>query len=224
MSITLVLVIITCIISISGFTRPQVIDELIFNPYVTDVRKQYYRFITHGFIHADPGHLIFNMIAFYSFGTTLEKLFTFDCIFGQWGKLLFLLLYFTGLIVASLPDFFRHRHNPSYRSLGASGAVSAIIFSFIIFLPQTPIGVIFLPLRVPGYVFGLIYLAVSAYLDRRGGGRINHSAHFWGAAYGIVFTLVSCQLLATGFNVYENFMGQLHSSVDGFVIPCDFDQ
>ena len=223
MSITLIIVIITCIISITGFTRPRVIDDLIFYPPAVKHGRQYYRFISHGFIHADAGHLIFNMIALYSFGENLEQIFGFECIFGHWGKLVFLLLYFTALIMASLPDFFKHGDNHGFRSLGASGAVSAIIFSSIIFLPQAKIGIFFLP-GVPGYVFGVLYLIVSAYLDRRGGGRTNHAAHFWGAAYGIVFTLVMCQLLSNGFNVYENFVNQIRSSGNELVIPCDFDR
>jgi membrane associated rhomboid family serine protease len=224
MSITLVLVVLTCLVSIGGFSRPAIIEDLIFYPPAIKHRRQYYRFITHGFIHADPGHLIFNMIALYSFGTNLEDLFSFSCIFAGWGKLLYVLLYFSALVVASLPDYFKYRDSDHFRSLGASGAVSAIIFSTIIFLPQTHIGFIFLPVGIPGYVFGFLYLIISAYLSRRGGGRVNHGAHFWGAAYGILFTLLACQAMAIGFDVYENFMLQLHSSTDVTIIPCDLDR
>lgn len=220
-SITLVLVIITSLVSISAFSQPKVMDDLIFyGPAIQ--RRQYYRFITHGFIHADLPHLIFNMIALYSFGVNLEKVFSFECIFSEKGKLLYLLLYFGALVVASLPDYFRHRNNYHYMSLGASGAVSAVIFATIVFFPQSPIGIIFLPVDIPGYLFGLFYLGISVYLDRRGDSRINHSAHFWGAAFGIVFTLVFCQLFAKGFDVYENFTHQLKNSADGLVIPCDY--
>jgi membrane associated rhomboid family serine protease len=92
----------------------------------------------------------------------------------------------------------------------------------IVFFPQSPIGLIFLPIQIPGYIFAIIYLAVSVYLDKRGGSNINHSAHFWGAAYGIVFTLIFCRLFAGDFDVYDNFMAQLKQS-DDLVLICDFD-
>ena len=220
-TITLSFVIITCLISISAFNRQNMIDDLIFYPPAISKRKQFYRFISHGFIHADVMHLAFNMIAFYSFGQGLEKVFNFSCVFGNYGKLFYLLLYFSALIVASLPDYIKYRDSYHFRSLGASGAVSAVIFSMIIFFPQSPIGLIFLPLRIPGYIFAIIYLGITVYLDRRGGSRINHSAHFWGAAYGIVFTLVFCELFASNFDVYDNFMTQLRSTSEDLVLICN---
>lgn len=217
--ITVVIVIITALISIGGFSNQKIIDDLIFYPPAVKYR-QYYRFISHGFIHGDVVHLIFNMIALYSFGRHLEKIFAFDCVFGQMGKIFYLLLYLSALVIASLPDYFRYKDVYHFRSLGASGAVSAIIFSMIIFFPQTPVGLIFLPIQVPGYIFAVLYLAISVFLDRRGGSNINHSAHFWGAAYGIVFTLVFCKLFAHSFDVYDNFMIQLRSKSDDFVLIC----
>jgi membrane associated rhomboid family serine protease len=218
-SITLVIVIITCLVSIGGFSQQKLIDDLIFYPPAIN-RRQQYRFITHGFIHGDAGHLIFNMIALYSFGETVEKIFTFPCLFAESGRLFFLLFYFSALIFASLPDYFRYRDSFHFKSLGASGAVSAIIFAGIVFYPQLPINILFIPIDIPGYIFAILYLAVSAYLDRRGGGRINHSAHFWGAAYGIIFCLIFCQLYA-GFNLYENFLRQIHSMSRLLPIICD---
>jgi membrane associated rhomboid family serine protease len=218
--ITIVIIIITCLVSIGGFSNKNMIDDLIFYPPAIR-RRQYYRFISHGFIHADIAHLAFNMIALYSFGDPLETVLSFDCVFGKLGPLAYLLLYFTALIVASLPDYFRYRNAHHFRSLGASGAVSAIIFSMLIFFPQTPVGLIFLPLRIPGYIFAIIYLGVTVYLDRKGGSHINHSAHFWGAAYGIVFTLLACKLFANSFDLYTNFMIQLKSSSADFTLICN---
>lgn len=208
-SVTLVLVIITAIVSITGFSRQNVIDELIFYPPAIHYRKQFYRFITHGFIHADPMHLIFNMIALYSFGENLEEIFRFEPVFGQWGGVVYFLLYFMGLIFASLPDYFKYRDATQFRSLGASGAVSAIIFSMVLFDPQMGIGFFFIPVPIPGWLFAILYLGITAYLDKRGGSRINHSAHFWGAAFGIVFTLISCQLFANDFSLIPHFLKQL---------------
>lgn len=224
LDITTTIVIITALVSIGGFSNQKMVDDLIFYPPAIS-RKQYYRFITHGFIHADVAHLAFNMLALYSFGGVLEKVFSLSCLFGSKGKLFFLLLYITGLIAASLPDYFRYRDSYHFRSLGASGAVSAIIFSSIVFFPNSPIGLVFIPsLQIPGYIFAILYLAISVYLDKRGGGNINHSAHFWGAAYGVVFTLVFCSVFATGFDVYDNFLKQIHSMGNVLPLECDFDK
>jgi membrane associated rhomboid family serine protease len=220
-TITIAIVIITCLVSFTGFTQPKVIDDLIFYPPAVSERRQYYRFISHGFIHADVLHLVFNMIALYSFGTIVEKVFTFSCIFDKNGKLFYLLLYFTALIIASLPDYFKFKDAYHFRSLGASGAVSAVIFSSIIFTPQSGISLFMLPIPIPGFIFGILYLGFSFYLDRRGGGKINHSAHFWGAAYGVIFTLVCCQLFSHGFDVYDNFMQQIHSLQRILPIVCN---
>jgi membrane associated rhomboid family serine protease len=194
-------------------------DDLIFYPPAVS-QGQFYRFFSHGFIHADIGHLAFNMLALWSFGEGLERVFSFGCVFDKWGRLLYLLLYFSALFMASFPDYLKHRNSYHWRSLGASGAVSAIIFSMIVFFPQTPIGIIFLPIRIPGWIFGLLYLGISAYLDKRGGGNINHSAHFWGAAYGVVFTILLCVFFADSFDVLENFKTQLQSSGNSLVLLC----
>jgi len=219
-SITLILVIITVLVSIGAFNNRQIMDDLIFYPPAVSKRGQFYRFITHGFIHADVMHLAFNMLALYSFGEGLEKVMSFNCVFGKMGKIYFLLLYFTALIVASLPDYIRYKDSYHFRSLGASGAVSAIVFSMIIFFPQMKVSLFFLP-GIPGYIFAILYLGISVYLDKRGESKINHSAHFWGAAYGIVFTLVLCQLAASNFDVYSNFMEQFKSSSENLVLICE---
>ena len=207
-SITLIIVIITSIISISGFNNQKVIDDLIFYPpYVK--RGQIYRFVTHGLIHADVAHLIFNMLALYSFGEALEKIFASPVIFGSSGKILYLLLYITGLVVASVPDFFKHKDNFYYRSLGASGAVSAVIFSAILFSPNTGIGLIFLPgLNIPGYIFAIIYLVISTILAKRGKDNIGHTAHITGAIYGLVFTYIATKVL-TNFDILDWFWKQV---------------
>jgi membrane associated rhomboid family serine protease len=210
-SITLSIIIVTCLVSINGFSNQKTIDDLIFYPPAINRRKQFYRFITHGFIHADVMHLAFNMMALYSFGEFLEKqVFSSPCVFGENGRIFYLVLYFLTLIVASLPDYLRYRNSFHFRSLGASGAVSGVIFATLVVFPQMPIRFFFIPINIPGFIFGFAYLAISAYLDKRGGGNINHSAHFWGAAFGIVFMLVTAQLFGN-FDVYDNFMSQMKS-------------
>lgn len=219
-TITLVIIGITCLLSINGFSNQKTIDDLIFYPPAISRRRQYYRFLSHGFIHADVFHLAFNMIALYSFGGLLEKLFSHPCLFGDKGRLFFLLLYFITLIVASLPDYLRYRDAAYFRSLGASGAVSGVIFAVLVLYPQTPIRFFFIPIDIPGFIFGFLYLGISAYLDRRGGGNINHSAHFWGAAFGIVFTLV-CTQLFTNLDVYGNFIQQFKSMDMMLPLECE---
>ena len=211
LSITLVIVIVTCLVSIGGFSNQKIIDDLIFYP-PSIKRGQLYRFITHGFIHADVPHLIFNMLAFYSFGELLEKqVFSDECFFGEWGKVFFLILYLGGLIIASLPDYFKYSDSYHFRSLGASGAVSAVIFSSIVLLPKSGIGILFIPVQIPGYIFALIYLGVSYYLDRQGTGKINHGAHLWGAVFGLVFTVAMVSIFGK-INVWENFQEQLRAA------------
>jgi membrane associated rhomboid family serine protease len=212
LSVTLAIVIITCLVSIGGFSQQKIIDDLIFYPPAISERRQYYRFITHGLIHADVTHLAFNMLALYSFGVTLEtQIFSYGCVFGTKGRLFFLLLYLGGLIVASIPDYFKYKNSYHFRSLGASGAVSSVIFASIVLVPKTSVGIIFIPVAIPGYIFGALYLILSAYLNKRGGGNINHGAHFWGAVFGLVFTIVTVSLFSH-LNVWENFMDQLKAA------------
>jgi membrane associated rhomboid family serine protease len=208
LSLTLIIVILTSIVSISAFSNQKVMDDLIFYGPAISQRRQWYRMFTHGLIHADAAHLIFNMIALYSFGTAVEKAFSSSCLFGNLGKLMFIVLYITGLAAASIPDLIKHKDSYHFRSLGASGAVSAVIFSSIVILPTVGVGIIFLPVQIPGYIFAALYLIISAYLDKRGGGNINHGAHLWGAIYGLLFTIGFIYAIGH-LDVIQNFRDQL---------------
>ncbi|MFT3901774.1 MAG: rhomboid family intramembrane serine protease [Niabella sp.] len=205
-SITLIITVITVIVSLLAFGNQKIIDRFIFYGPAISRQNQYYRFIMHTLIHADFMHLAFNMIAFYSFGEVLEKYFSTN-IFGAGGKFYFLALYVTGMIVASLPDYFKHKDDYYFRSLGASGAVSAVIFACIVLYPSLPISIMFLPFGIPGWIFGLLYIGISAYLDKQGGGNVNHGAHLWGALYGVAFTVFFTSL--HGFPVFQNFIHQI---------------
>lgn len=208
LSITLIIVIITGLVSMGAFNNEKMKNDLIFYPpYIN--RGQVYRFITHGFIHADVAHLIFNMLALYSFGEVVELIYAFPYVFGSNAKLVYFILYFSALIIASVPDYIKHRDNFYYRSLGASGAVSAVIFSSILFNPNGGIGFIFLPgVNIPGYIFGAIYLIVSTILARRGQDNIGHGAHITGAIYGLLFTYVATKLF-TNLDILAIFWKQV---------------
>jgi membrane associated rhomboid family serine protease len=188
MSITLIIVIITCIVSFSAFSNTKIIDELIFYPPAVANQKQWYRFLSCGLIHADTMHLIFNMFSFYSFGNYVED--GFNYYFGPLGRILFIALYVVSQVLCLIPTYVKHKDDYYYRSLGASGAVSAVIFAGIFLSPMQRLGFMFIPVPIPGFIFGLIYLAITAYLDRKGAGGINHSAHLFGAIAGIGLLLI----------------------------------
>jgi membrane associated rhomboid family serine protease len=205
--ITLVIVILTCLISIPAFSNQKLMDDLIFYPPAVTTNKQWYRFFTCGFIHADIPHLAFNMFALYSFGVGVENGHTyregivssgFVPIFGQaMGKFYYILMYVGALFFCLLPTYAKHKNDYSYRSLGASGAVSAVIFAGLMLEPRSGVGLIFIPgVSIPGYIFGPIYLIISTYLAKRGRGSINHSAHIWGALFGILFVLATTYIFA----------------------------
>jgi membrane associated rhomboid family serine protease len=196
--ITLTIIIVTCVITLAGFKNGKVVDELIFWPPAISKKYQYYRFITCGLIHADYMHLIFNMLTLYFFGTIMEAYYQ-----GQLGlqKYYYLALYIGALIVSNIPTYIKHRNDYNYRSLGASGAVSAVLFAFILLRPWQQIIVLVIP--VPAIIYGGLFLFYSAYMSRKGGDHVNHDAHFYGALFGILFTI------AVRPGVIEIFMNEL---------------
>lgn len=208
MSLTLLIIIATCVISVGAFSRPEVIDKLIFYPPDITNRNQWYRFFSCGLIHADYNHLIFNLLSFYFFGESVESACVY--LFGVSGTLIYLLLYITALGASLMPTYFKNKDNYHYRSLGASGAVSAIIFAGILLDPLNKIYIFFIPIGIPGFIFGPLYLFISAYMANRGGDSINHSAHIWGAIYGVAFLLVTSFALSD-YNLLMNFIEQIKS-------------
>ena len=205
-TITISIVLLTSVISFTAFSNEKVMDDLIFYPPAITNRNQWYRFITCGLIHADFLHLAFNMYSFYLFGDIVEK--SFFTIFGEQGKLVYLILYITALIVSLLPTYVGHQNDYHYRSLGASGAVSAIIFAGIFLYPTLGMGIFPIPFHIPGFIFGPLYLAISYYLANKGQGNINHSAHIWGAIYGIVFLFITSRFMSE-YDLLNNFINQV---------------
>ncbi|RYC67380.1 MULTISPECIES: rhomboid family intramembrane serine protease [Spirosoma] len=188
MSTTLLIILVTVGISLAAWNNPALMDRWIMNPYRVASRGQYYRLITSGFLHADWSHLLFNMISLYFFGGFIEQVF--DVLFPGSGALYLVGFYLIGILVSDIPSFLKHRNDPGYNALGASGGVSAVLFAAILFRPLMPISMFFIPIGIPGFIFGGLYLAYSYYEARRGYGTINHDAHFYGALFGILFMIV----------------------------------
>lgn len=228
LSITLIIIVITALVSFSAFNNQRMMDQLIFYPPAVK-RGQWYRFFSCGLLHADIGHLIFNMLALYLFGhgsaietgkgtfqTGVE--FQFGYIFGESGKFIYLGMYLLALAASLLPTYVKNKDNYHYRSLGASGAVSAVVFASILFNPMMGIGLFFIPVYIAGFIFAILYLFISNWLERRGQDSINHSAHIFGALFGLGFTIIVCQAFSD-YPVLESFVDQIKSAN-----PKDFIQ
>lgn len=194
--VNLLLIAMTVAVSWMAFNRPALADRLILWPPAVDRRRQYDRLVTYGFIHADWPHLIFNMITLFFFGGNIERVM----VLLSGSHLTYPAFYLSALLVSILPSYFKNRNNPNYLSLGASGAVSAVLFAFILLSPWTVILVFFIP--APAIVYAVFYVGYSIWMDRRGGDRINHSAHLAGAAFGVLF-LVAMQPAIVGHFLTE---------------------
>lgn len=169
-------------ISLYGLYKdPSLIEKWMFRPYYVARERKYLSFITSGFVHADLSHLLFNMFTFFFFALQLESFV---------GSIKFLLIYLVSLIVSDLPTYFKQRNNPDYAALGASGAISGLLFSSILYFPDSSIMIFPIPVPIPAPIFGLLYLAWCHFAERRANDNINHNAHLWGAIAGVLVTLV----------------------------------
>lgn len=186
MPVTYIIIGITVLISFAAYSNSNLMRQFMMNPYMISNRQQYYRFITSGFIHADHVHLFFNMFSLYFFGTTIEYIF--GIIFGSAGTLYFIALYVLGIIVSDIPSYMKHRNNPGYNALGASGGVASVIFASIIFQPLADIYIYFIP--IPGFILGIAYIFFSWYQGKKANDNVNHDAHLYGAVFGVIFCAV----------------------------------
>ena len=184
--VTYFLIAANVIFSFIGFSNNAFLSKMIGWPYFEKRDREYYRFVTSGFLHADWMHLIFNMFTLYFFGRNLELIFS---IGGLGGKFAYLALYFLGMIAADIPGYFKHNDDYNYRSLGASGAVSAVIFASIVFMPWDILqlyGII----QLSAVLFAVLYIIYCVYMGKRNADNIGHDAHLWGSLFGLVFMLI----------------------------------
>jgi len=182
-SVALLIFVATIAASLAGlFANREIIERSLFRPYYFLRRRQYSTPITSGFVHADLPHLIFNMLTFYFFAFPLEK---------QIGAARFAALYFLALVISDAGTYLKHRNDPQYASLGASGAISAVLFAAIVYFPWMELFIIPIPLPIPAPLFAVAYVAYSWWSARQARGRINHDAHLGGALFGLLFVMLT---------------------------------
>jgi membrane associated rhomboid family serine protease len=195
-SLTLPIIVITSLVSILAFNRTELMARYQFNAYMIYHRKQWYRFITHAFLHADWMHLIVNMLVLYSFGRFVEINLWMH--FGKLAPAIYLLMYFGAIIVSSISTFRKHKEDHWYNAVGASGAVSAVMFSSVVFGPFMQI-LLYGILPLPAIVWAILYVIYSMYQGRQGNDNINHDAHLWGGFFGMLLTLLLSPQIANDF-------------------------
>ena len=200
--ITLILIVVTAAVSLLCFSRQEAFNGLKFSAYAVWHKRQWYRMLSYGLVHGGWGHLLFNMITLYCFGRIVEQYFA--AAFGATtGLVLYVVLYVTALVVSTVGDLIKFRDNSYYSAVGASGAVSAILFAAILFEPKMGIYIYLIPIPVPAFIFAPIYLIYCIVMARKNVDNIGHSAHFWGAVYGLLFPL----LLRP--DIFQHFLSQL---------------
>jgi membrane associated rhomboid family serine protease len=182
MTTTILIILATCVVSFLALQNRKLMDDLVLWPPAINRSREYYRLVSYGLVHADFGHLFFNMLTLYFFGRAIEEFYT-----SIMGPLGFVTFYIGGLLFSILPTYVKNRKNAGYTSLGASGAVSGVLFAFALFAPWRRILVFIIPM--PVILYAILFVVYSIYMDRRGGDNVNHGAHLWGAVYGVVFTI-----------------------------------
>jgi membrane associated rhomboid family serine protease len=203
-SLTLILIGITVIISFMAFKNDDLKRRWMFTPYLINNKNQWDRFVLSGFIHKDNIHLFFNMFTFYFFGPIVENTLNYR-FSGIMGTLLFVMFYIISIVISDLPTYFKNKNNSYYHALGASGGVAGIVFSSIIISPLTDL-CLFGLICLPGFILGTLFLVYSYYQSKKVNDGINHDAHFYGAVFGIAFTLLLMPDLAANFlNQIKNF-------------------
>lgn len=201
--ITFIIIAVNVLFSIIGFSNHSMLEKTIGWPYFSKKKNEYYRFITSGFLHADWMHLFFNMFTLFFFGRNIEIIFNG---YGLGGNISYLLLYFLGMIVADLPSYFKHQDDYNFRTLGASGAVSAVLFASIVFDPWAAL-YLYGAFKISAVVFAVLYLAYCVYMSKQSRDNVNHDAHLWGSIFGVVFTIALIAYLQP--QLFDSIMTEL---------------
>jgi len=188
MTVTIVIILVTVAVTILAFNNHELFRRLAFNAYDIKHFKNSYRFVSYALIHADWIHLLINMMVLYSFGSVVETYYGFY--FGNKAILYYLLLYIGSTAISTLPSYGKHKDDYTYTAVGASGAVSAVVFASIIFDPLSKIYLFLIPIGIPAIIFGVLYLAYSWYMGKKNIDNVGHDVHFWGAIFGFMFTIV----------------------------------
>lgn len=197
MSITLLLIVVTGLISYQAFNDATLKNKLLQRPYLEHHHKEYYRLITNGFVHANWTHLLINMYVLFVFGEYVESVFL--SMFGAMkGRLFYLMLYLFTIVASSIPTHFKHKNNQYYAGLGASGATSGILFSFILFNPWSTL-LLFFVIPCPAIIAAVLYLFYSSWASKNSNDNIAHDVHFFGAIFGFLFTVVLNPEIFTNF-------------------------
>lgn len=184
---TIFFIVLTSIVSIIAFSNRQIFDKLKFNAYMVIQRKEYGRLFGHALLHADWMHLIVNMFVLYMFGQSVEQFFK---AYMPGGGFLYVLMYLLAVPAATIPALIKQKNNHSYNSVGASGAVAAVLFASILINPEGRVAFLFVPIPIPNPIFGILYLAYSYFMDKRGNDNVAHDAHFAGAVFGFIFPIL----------------------------------
>jgi membrane associated rhomboid family serine protease len=196
--IIILLIIPIAFTSYTAFHNPETMNKLQFNAYAIHHHKQWYRFFSYAFVHADWVHLLLNMYVLWAFGDIVMMFFRYY--FANLANLYFLGLFIPATGISVIWSYFRHRNDAYYNAVGASGAVSAVVFASIILYPHGKMGLLFFPVMIPSWIFGILYLVYTIVMAKRGNDNIGHDAHLWGAVYGILYTLLTVP------GAYENFV------------------
>ncbi len=186
--VNLFLIVVTVAVSVMALLRNNIFYQLSFNAYAIAYQRQWYRLLSYGFIHANWMHLFINMFVLWMFGELLEDSYVY--LFDSKGHFMYLLLYISSIVISSIFDLKKYKEDYNYQAVGASGATSAVIFAGILLYPTQKIYIFLIPIGIPAFIFGVLFLIYSMYMAKKNMDNIGHTAHFYGAVYGFLFVLM----------------------------------
>ena len=202
---SIIIIIVTVLASMAAFQNQSFFEKALFRPYLMTKNNEWWRWVSNGFIQVDYTHLIVNMLSFYFFAGYVEN--EFNLITGNELGILFVVFYISALVMSGMYDYYRHQNNYAYSALGASGAVAAVIFAYIVYNPFSSIYLYYV-IKIPAWLFGILYLFYEYYMGKKKMDNIGHNAHFFGALFGFVFPILLRP--QTGLDLIQKFTNLLH--------------